>query len=199
MSYSLLFSHHRRFIMTIAILAAVAALLVSAFFPLKYSATTRLLIIPKSSLGVDPYTAVKSAERISENLAQIVFTTSFFDRVTRAGFSLDLSAFNNVSEIQKRKFWKKMVSPEVLSGTALLGITIFHEDKEQAKNWASAAAYTLQTQGFEYTGGNVDIKIVDTPILSRFPVKPNFLMNGFLGLLFGGLAGMAWVAGKYAK
>lgn len=199
MSYSILFSHHRRFIMAIAILAAAAALLLSAFFPLKYSATTRLLIIPKPSLGVDPYTAVKSAERISENLAQIVFTTSFFDRVTRAGFNLDLSVFNNVSEIQKRKLWKKMVSPEVLSGTALLGITIFHQNKEQAQNWASAAAYTLQTQGFEYTGGNVDIKIVDTPILSRFPVKPNFLMNGFLGLLFGGLLGMVWVAGKYAK
>lgn len=199
MSYSILFSHHRRFIMAIAILAAAATLLVSAFFPLKYSATTRLLIIPKSSLGVDPYTAVKSAERVSENLAQIIFTTSFFERVTRAGFNLDLSAFNNASEIQKRKLWKKMVSPEVLSGTALLGITVFHADKEQAKNWASAIAYTLQTQGFEYTGGNVDIKIVDTPILSRWPVKPNFLMNGFLGLLFGGLLGMIWVAGKYAK
>ena len=199
MSYSILFSHHRRFIMAIAILSAVAALLVSAFFPLKYSATTRLLIIPKSSLGVDPYTAVKSAERISENLAQIVYTTSFFDRVTRAGFSLDLSAFNNASEIQKRKLWEKTVAPEVLSGTALLGITVFNADKEQAKNWASAIAYTLQTQGFEYTGGNVDIKIVDTPILSRWPVKPNFLMNGFLGLLIGGLLGMIWVAGKYAK
>ena len=185
--------------MAVAVLAAAAALLVSAFFPLKYSATTRLLIIPKSSLGVDPYTAVKSAERVSENLAQIIFTTSFFDRVTRAGFNLDLSAFNNASEIQKRKFWKKMVSPEVLSGTALLGITVFHTDKEQARAWASAIAYTLQTQGFEYTGGNVDIKIVDTPILSRWPVKPNFLMNGFLGLLIGGLLGMIWVAGKYAK
>lgn len=199
MSYSILFSHHRRFIMAIAILAAAASLLVSAFFPLKYSATTRLLIIPKSSLGVDPYTAVKSAERISENLAQIVYTTSFFDRVTRAGFGLDLSVFNNASEIQKRKLWEQTVAPEVLSGTALLGITVFHQDKEQAKNWASAIAYTLQTQGFEYTGGNVDIKIVDTPILSRWPVKPNFLMNGFLGLLFGGLLGMVWVAGKYAK
>ncbi|MEK9183150.1 MAG: hypothetical protein AAB849_01430 [Patescibacteria group bacterium] len=199
MSYSLLFSHHRRFILTVAVIASAVVLLVSAFFPLKYSATTRLLIIPKSSLGVDPYTAVKSAERISENLAQIVFTTSFFDRVTRAGFSLDLSAFNNVSEIQKRKLWKKMVAPQVLRGTALLGITVFHADKEQAKNWASAAAYTLQTQGFEYTGGNVDIKIVDTPVLSRWPVKPNFLMNGFLGLVFGSILGMIWVAGKYAK
>ncbi|MBI5022728.1 MAG: hypothetical protein HZC05_00990, partial [Candidatus Magasanikbacteria bacterium] len=46
MSYSLLFSHHRRFILAVAIIAATGALLVSAFFPLKYSATTRLLIIP---------------------------------------------------------------------------------------------------------------------------------------------------------
>lgn len=195
MSYSLLLLHHKRFIVLTAIIAMLAVLIVSAFFPLKYSATTRLLVIPKAALGVDPYTAVKSAERVNENLAQIIYTTSFFDRVTKTAFGLDLAPFN-VSEIKKRRLWKNMISPQVLRGTALLSITVFHQDKEQAKNWASALAYVLQTQGFEYTGGQVDIKIVDTPILSRFPVKPNFVMNGLLGLIFGALLGAGWVVWK---
>lgn len=196
MSYSNLLLHHRRPVIITALATMAVVLIISAFFPLKYSATTRLLIIPKSSLGVDPYTAVKSAERVSENLAQIIYTTSFFERVIKAGFNLDQSSFQNVSENKKRKQWQKMVSPQVLRGTALLGLTVFHQDKEQAKQWASAMAYVLATQGFEYTGGNVDIKIVDTPILSRFPVKPNFVMNGLLGLILGAMAGAGWVVGK---
>lgn len=195
MSYSFFLLHHKRFIILIAIIGMALVLIVSAFFPLKYSATTRLLIIPKASLGVDPYTAVKSAERVNENLAQIIHTTSFFERVTRGNFNLDLTPFN-VSEIQKRKTWQKMVAPQVLRGTALLAVTVFHSDKEQAKNWAGAIAYVLQTQGFEYTGGNVDIKIVDAPILSRFPVQPNFIVNGLLGLIFGAILGAGWVVGK---
>ncbi len=197
MSYSSLFLHHRRFIIlsALAVMAAVLAVCF-IFFPLKYSATTRLLVLPKSSIGVDAYTAVKSAERVSENLAQIIYTTSFFEKVTKAGFNLDTGPFN-VSEINKRKLWQKTVLPQALSGTALLSVTVFHQDKEQATNWASAIGYVLQTQGFEYTGGNVDIKIVDTPVLSRFPVQPNFLMNGLLGLIFGAILGGAYVLFRY--
>ena len=43
----------------------------------------RLLIIQRSTLGLDPYTAVKSAERIADNLSQVIYTQDFFNKTLR--------------------------------------------------------------------------------------------------------------------
>jgi len=60
-----------------AVLAAGATFL----FPLEYRADASVLIISKSRYGVDPYTVVKSAERVGENIAQIISTDDFYDKV----------------------------------------------------------------------------------------------------------------------
>ena len=65
---------------TIVIMAAVGLLLgviLSLLRPLEYSSTTRLLIIQQ--LGtVDAYTASRSAERVAEDITNVVYTSTFF-------------------------------------------------------------------------------------------------------------------------
>lgn len=199
MSYASLFLHHRGAVVASAIIGAVIFLAGALLWPLEYSATTRLLIIPTSSLGVDPYTAIKSAERISENLSQVVHTSSFYDQVlkTKEQFKLDDNRFQNLTENNRRKAWDKMVIPQVVSGTSLFAISVYHTDKAQAANWASSIAYSLANQGFEYTGNNVQIKIVDSPVVSRFVSRPNFPMVGLVGLIIGALLGAGYVLAKY--
>jgi len=199
MSYSSLFLHQRNKILFGAAVGLVLFLAASLFFPWEYSATARLLVIPTSSLGVDPYTAIKSAERISENLSQVAHTSSFYERVARTAeqFKFDPTGLNNLSENKRRSAWARAVITEVVPGTGLFKIIVYNKNKDEAMAWASAIAYVLSTQGFEYTSTNVQIKIVDAPLASRFVSRPNFFIVGFLGLVLGGLAGAGWVLFKY--
>ena len=165
-------------------MGGLLAALVSIFIPQEYAATTKLLIIPKVNLGVDPYTAVKSGERINQTLSQVIRTTSFFDKVIQvSGFQIDKTPYQT-TEQKKRKLWERTVNPTVLSGTSLLSVTAFNKIPAQAEDLAGAIAYVLQTQGTQYTGADADIKVVDAPIVSRFPVRPNYVLN----IIFGGLA-----------
>ena len=47
-----------------AVLVALLATLFSFARPLEYSASLRLLVIQRSALGLDPYTAIRSAVRL---------------------------------------------------------------------------------------------------------------------------------------
>lgn len=198
MSYARLFSQNRQRLIWCSLLGLLFGAAGALLFPLEYSATSRLLIIPSATLGVDPYTAIKSSERISENLAQIVGTSSFFEQVLRAReqFQLNISRFENVTERLRRREWTKMVSPQPLSGTSLFAITVYHTDKEQARRWSEAIDSVLANRGFEYTGKDTQIKIVDTPVVSRFISRPNFLVFGFFGLALGAFLGAVWTLSK---
>ena len=57
------------------------ALVISIILPLQYRADAQVLIISKSRYGVDPYTVVKSAERVGENLTQIMKSNDFYNKV----------------------------------------------------------------------------------------------------------------------
>ena len=48
--------------------------------PLEYRADAQALIISQSRYGVDPYTAAKSAERVGENLIQVMKTDDFYQK-----------------------------------------------------------------------------------------------------------------------
>ncbi len=173
---------------TIAVSAGVTMLLAAALSfvrPLEYSSTMRLLIIQKASQSLDPYTAIRSAESIADNLSQIIYTSVFFDKVTSAGFQIDKSYFD-ASETKRRKQWSDMVSTQVTHQTGFLQISVFHKNKEQASEIARAIAYVLTTEGNQYIGGHdLAIQLVDTPLQSRFPVRPNVPLNAFLGAAIG--------------
>jgi len=167
----------------LATMALAAAL--SFVRPLEYSSTMRLLIIQQSGVNLDPYTAIRSAERIADNLSQVIYTSVFFDKVSAAGFDIDRSYFDPV-ESKRRKQWSDMVSTQVTHETGFLQISVYHKDKEQASEIARAIAFVLTTEGNQFIGGrDLEIRLVDTPLQSRFPVRPNVPLNAFLGAVIG--------------
>ncbi len=183
---------HWRLIFIIALSTVILSLLLSLLFPLQYSSTVRLLIIQKSGLNLDPYTALKSAERVGDNLSQVIYTSAFFNQVLNSRFSIDKNYFKD-DEIKRRKQWRKMIYSQVLRGTGMLEVVVYHEDKSQATQIANAIAYVLTTEGNNYTGGSSEIKLVDSALESRYPVKPNFIANGITGLVVGLVLGSAYV------
>lgn len=173
---------------TIAV-SALAAMALSAALsfvrPLEYSSTMRLLIIQQSGVNLDPYTAIRSAETIANNLSQVIYTSVFYDKVTSAGFSIDKSYFEPV-ESRRRQQWARMISAQVTHESGFLQVTVYHKNKEQASEIARAVAYVLTTEGNTFIGGrDLEIRLVDTPLQSRFPVRPNIPLNAFLGAVIG--------------
>lgn len=173
----------KKTILLISTAGLLLASLISFISPFEYKATTGLLILPKATVGLDAYSAIKTSERIGENLATIVHTSSFFDKLADTGYNIDFSYFNQESKNKLKIQWGNMVSAYVIYNTGLLYVDVYHEDQEQAIFIAQAISNILISQNDEYLAheGFVEVKMVDEAIVSERPVKPNFVRNALLG------------------
>lgn len=155
-------------------MAVVACLGALIAFPLQYAAEARLLVAPRAVAGVDPYTSSKAAERIAQNLAEVVGTSQFFARVIAApGTGIDQKYFP-VDELKRRKLWNKTVEAGVGYNTGILRVVAYHPQKGQAVAIAAAVAGVLAGTGNDFAVNSADYRIVDTPVASKYPQRPNF-------------------------
>lgn len=191
--------YHRswRFVAVCALLGLVLALAFSLVQPLRYSSTVRLLITQTNVAGLDPYTAVKSTERIAQNLSEVIYASSFFNAVMASG-NVDRSAFPT-DEIAKRRAWRETVETSVTPGTGVMSVTAFHQSRAQATEIAVRVSEEIANQAPNYFGYSVRVQIIDDPLPSRFFAKPNFIQNGLFGIMVGFLAASAWVLGKVKR
>jgi len=194
-SYVKIIKHEWRTIFVITGAVIALSLILSLIQPFQYSAKTRMLVIP-SSAGMDAYSALKSAEAIGQNISEVIYTTSFFDKVIQK--NKNIQNIWKTDENKKRKQWKNMVETEVLYGTGMVDVTVYHKDKNQASLIAATIASVLSEEGRNYFGmPGLQITMVSSPLLSKYPVKPNLLLNIFMGLLLGLLSGIAFTILTY--
>jgi capsular polysaccharide biosynthesis protein len=171
----------------------------SLFFPKQYSAISQVLIISRDKTGADPYTQARSAEKIGANLAQIMDTTDFYNKViNNASMPFDREPWKNLTDRQQRKKWTKDVQASMLYGVNVMNVKVYAKDQAEAANLSNAVSQTLVSQGWEYLGGDVAIKLISEPLASSWPVRPNILLNAVLGFLIGGLISSLWVL-RYKK
>jgi capsular polysaccharide biosynthesis protein len=176
------------------VLGTLLALAFSFAQPLRYSSTERVLITQANTAGVDPYTAIKSTERIAQNLSELIYTTSFFNAVmAKAQIT---AGYFPTDEIAKRELWKKTVETSVSAGTGVMSIIAYHTSRTDATELAIKVAQELSTIAPNYFGYSVRVQIIDDPLPSRFFAKPDFLKNALFGAVIGLLLGTAWVLGK---
>ncbi len=186
-----------RVLVTASIAGLLLAISLSLIQPLEFSSTIRLLITQRDASGLDPYTAIKSTERIGQNLSELVYSSTFFEAVMVRG-SLDRSRFPT-DEIKRRKAWRETIDLGVVPGTGIMEIVAYREDVSEARVIAVATAQELTDLAPRYFGQSVQVQIVDSPINSRFIVRPDFIKNGLFGAFFGFLAGSAYVLGRMKR
>jgi capsular polysaccharide biosynthesis protein len=179
-------------ILVIAATGLFLGVVLSFLRPLEYSSTTRLII--RQNLGaVDVYTAARSAERVADDLSIGIYTDEVYDAVLEHSAAIDESYFGE----ERRKIrdnWEDAISTAVSRGTGYLTIKVYHTDVAQAELVASTIATVLTEQGTDFTSGtNIEIRVVDQPLNSKWPVRPNILVNAFSGLVLGLLAGVGYV------
>lgn len=172
-------------------LALALAVVVSLVQPLEYSSTTKILITPKTD-GVDPYTASRSAEAAADQLATMLGTSSIYAAVFNSGYSVDRSYFpDDILKFQKK--WDKTIVASVTRGSGIMSITAYHTNPAEAQAFTSAVAYVYVTDGWRYATGDISVQVIDDPVNSRYPVRPNILINAFSGLFLGLIAGSGYV------
>lgn len=195
--FAMLF-RHIKLILVWGVFIALLSAGVSILFPWQYSAESQVLIISRDRSGVDPYTQSKAAERIGENLAQVMQTDDFRNKVMNSpSASFDKTRWTDLTDRKQIKKWQKDVVGQMLYGTSLMKVTVY-STKNDVLALASAITETLTAHGWEYVGGDVAIKTVNQPIVSQWIAKPNILLNGLLGFLAGVILSSAWVV-KYKR
>jgi len=189
---------HTKLILVWGVLIAILSAAVSLLFPWQYSAQSQVLIISRDRSGVDPYTQSKAAERIGENLAQVMQTDDFRGKVLVSPLAVfDKTRWSDLNSIKQKKQWEKDIVGQMVYGTSLMNITVY-STRQDVLVLAKAVTETLTTHGWEYVGGDVAIKTVNQPIVSQWIARPNILLNGLVGFLAGVLLSSIWVV-KYRR
>lgn len=173
----------------LALLGVFLGLLFSFFLPFQRSSTMRVLITQPNAAGLDPYTAIKSTERVASSLSELIYTTTFFDNVLSQSKAIDASAFPQ-DERDRRKVWRKTIETAIAPGTGIMSVTAFHVDPAQARLIVEAVAREMATQVPNFFGYNIRVQIIDAALDSRWFARPHFLQNGLIGMLVGGLIGL---------
>ncbi len=164
-------------ILTVVFVACVLTLGVSLAFPLKYGAKSRLLVI-QNTAGADPYTISRSHEYLGKLMAQIVYSSSFYNLTLESPYDIERSYFSGNYNKQMEQ-WLKTVNTRTISDTGIIEINVYHPHPAQAQQIALAVNDLLVNKNALYQGDGkqVQLKVIDQPLVSPYPVKPNILRN----------------------
>lgn len=183
-----------KFLILWGIIMALLASIISLFLPKYYSGQSDVLITAYNRNGVDQYTQAKSAERVGEDLSQVVGTTDFYKKVMDVeNATFDKNSWLSLSERKQRKLWQKNVSAGMNYGSSMLHLTVYAKTKAETVGFSQAIVATLVNHGWEYVGTDVTIKPVNDALVSTLPARPNFAINAFAGFVLGFLLSAWWV------
>jgi len=183
------FKKYSKSLAIIAIVSVVFGAVTGAIFrfalPQEYSSQMQILVIQKYTL-TDSYTASKSAEKVSQNLAEVVKTSSFLEDVVTSN-RVDLQSLLKKNESDRRKAWENTLETEVVANASILKIAAYDVNPAKAQQIVNAVADVLIEKGSEYHGApdTISLKVVDTALTSTYPTRPNILLNSAAAAVFG--------------
>lgn len=181
-------------IASIMVLCFVLTLIFTLIEPLKYGTESKVLVLQNNTTSFDPYAMSKSSEYLSSLLARVITSNLFFEDVMAANFNIDKTYFPTNSQDRMKK-WQKTVSAKILNDSGIIVISVSHENRYQSMQIAQAVNNVLETKhsDFHGAGTQVALKIIDQPITSSFPDKPNFLLNFILSIVIGIVMSLSYV------
>ena len=166
----------RQTLISIFLIFMVIGLLLFLSQDFKYGAKSKILVIQGGAEKVDPFSVSRSVEYLSDLLSKVVYSHSFYESVMNSDFNINEEYFGE-SLNKKMKVWKETVSAKSIEDSGIININVYHKDPYQAKQIALAINHVLITshQGYHGLGPSVKINVIDQPVASSYPVKPNLL------------------------
>jgi len=166
---------------------------ISAFLPVRYSSEVKILVIQKQPNDkVDAFSAAKSAEYLGDVLSRMIYTDSFIEDVKNSSPDIKWN-FSSSSE-KRKKEWEKEIDIKKINNTGILEIKVLDRSKAEAKKISEAITNNFINNGKKYHGGgdNVEIKLIDGPIVSDFQASPNILLNIIFAFAIGLIGSLSW-------
>lgn len=161
--------------------------------PLEFRSDIQALVIQKQSATVDGYQAARSAEQFGKTLSKVVYSASFLESVLNAHPDLR-SAFASDPAL-RREQWAKHIEATVVPETGIIRLAAYDRDQAMATRLVQAIAAGVVDQGASYIGGGdwVEIRVIDTPLTSKYPVRPNLAMTVGGGFVAGLMAAFIYL------
>lgn len=171
-----------------------AAILVSFLQPLKYSAESQLLVVPDYQQTSDPYQISRTNEYLSSLLAQVTYSSSFFKATVKPEYQIDTTYFGDTAK-KRMTNWRNTIKVKPINDSGAISVKVYHPDKQQAEKLVRAINYNLITKNNYYhgLGDKVTLKVIDEPLVSGWPAKPNLPLNFGLAIILGILIGLAQI------
>jgi len=176
----------------IMLLSVMMVLLISLIGPLKYSVRSRLLVIQNTG-NTDVYSLSRSNEYLGNLLAEVVYSSSFYEQVRASKYNIDRNYFvGNYN--QQLKTWQKTVNTRSQGDTGIIEVHVYHPNVNEAKKIALAVNDILINRNEEYQGGqNIKINIIDQPLASTYPTKPNIPYNTALAFFLSFILALIYI------
>ncbi|MDI3496437.1 MAG: hypothetical protein PWQ35_458 [Patescibacteria group bacterium] len=171
----------RQTIFVIVLVVTMLTILVSLIQPLKYRVSSRLLVTQNSD-NTDAYSLSRSNEYLGNLFATVVYSGSFYDKVLNSKYNVDKNYFAGDYSKQLKR-WNRTVATKTKQDTGIIEINIYHPQVSEARKIALAVNDILINNNQDYHGGkNVEISVIDQPLASNYPVKPNIAANSLLAI-----------------
>jgi len=170
------------------------ATLVSFLQPLKYSAESQILVVSDYRQTSDPYQISRTNEYLSSLLAQVTYSSSFFEATVKPEYQIDTTYFGDTAK-KRMTAWHKTIKVKPINDSGVISVKAYHPDKQQAEKLVRAINYNLITKNNYYhgLGDKVILKVIDEPLISTWPAKPNLPINFGLAIILGVLIGLAQI------
>ena len=179
-----LIKRKRQSIFVIMLATLIFTLIISLLFPLRYEAKSRLLITQDTGQA-DAYTMSRSNEYLGNLFTQVTSSGSFFDLSLSSPYNIDDSYFSGTYAQQIKK-WRNTVRTKTVADSGIIEISVYHTVPYQAQQIALAVNEVMisKKNNYQANGDKVRISVIDQPLVSSYPVKPNLVQNAGLALIF---------------
>ena len=180
-------------VISITLIFVILGLVVTLAQPLKYRATSRLLILQPNT-AADAYAVARSNQYVGGLISEVIYSGAFLDALNSSQFVFDRNYFSGTYK-QNIKEWKKTVFAKSGGDTGVIDVEIYHTSPEEAHNIALAVNQLIISgqSPYKFNAAQTKISVIDQPVVSSYPVKPNIAMNLALGLIFGFLSGCSYI------
>lgn len=187
-------SRKKQTIVSVVILFIALTAVLTFIQPFKYSAQTKILVVQTAPAGIDPYQVAKANEYVANTLSKVIISNSFFNEVLNAGFNINRNYFS-VDPKKQLTEWKNTISAQSSNNSGLIDITVYHRDRYQADQIIRGinAVIKEKHQYYHGSGDQVNVRIIDQPFSSNFPVQPNIPANFAAGVLLGLIFALSYI------
>jgi len=191
--FLILIQKKRQTISLIVILSILFVAGSSLLFPLRYESKSRLLI-SQETVETDAYALSRSNEYLGNLFAEVTNSSSFYELAMETPYNIDKNYFSG-NYAKQIKQWRNTVKTKTIADSGIVEIRVYHTSPYQAQQISLAVNEVLMNNNSSYQGNGDKIKVnvIDQPLISNYPVKPNLLQNTLLAFMFSSIFSLFYI------